>query len=135
MTGSEANQESMKYSQPATTLFRCAAIVACLIAGSAFGKGPTMGVAQHNLHEAADSLNKAKTSTQPIVELQKAINSLDEALHNKKGHRAEAVPIIERAIAQFKSGNRLDGYKTINEALAEIDKAVAAGHKNLKKKK
>ena len=79
-----------------------------------------MGVAQHNLHEAADSLNKAKTSTDPIVELQKAIHSLDEALHNKKGHRAEAVPIIERAIAQIKAGKRLDADKTINEALAEV---------------
>jgi Tfp pilus assembly protein PilF len=116
-------------------LSRVFSIIACFITGSAFAGHPTMGVAQHNLHEAADSLNKAKTSAQPIVELQKAVNSLDEALHNKKGHRAEAVPIIERAIVQIKAGNRIDADKTIDEALAEIDKAVGAGHKNLKKKK
>jgi Tfp pilus assembly protein PilF len=93
-----------------------------------------MGVAQHHLHEAADFLNKAKTSIEPIVELQKAINALDQALHNKKGHRESAKPIIERAIAEIKAGRRIAADKTINEALAEIDRAVAAGHKNLKKK-
>lgn len=124
----------MNHRQPITPLFRILSIIACFLVASAFAGHPTMGVAQHNLHEAADALNKAKTSSHPVVELQKAINSLDKALHNKKGHRSGAVPIIERAIAQIKTGNRIDASKTINEALAEIDKAVAAGHKNLKKK-
>ena len=92
-----------------------------------------MGVAQHHLHEAADSLNKAKASADPTVELQKAIKSLDEALHNKSGHRADAIPIIEKAIAEIKAGNRVAADKSINDALADIEKAVAAGHKNLKK--
>jgi tetratricopeptide (TPR) repeat protein len=134
MTGNKTKTITMKFTQPITSLLRLFSIIACLIAASAFAGHPTMGVAQQHLHEAADALNKAKTSTQPIVELQKAINSLDEALHNKKGHRAAAVPIIERAIAEFKQGNRNAAYKTVDEALAEIDKAVAAGHKNLKKK-
>ena len=122
----------MKHHQPTTPLFRFFAIVACFIAASAFAGHPTMGAAQHHLHEAADSLNKAKTSVHPIEDLQSAIHSLDEAIHNKKGHRADAVPIVERAIAEIKAGNRVAADKTINEALAQIEKAVAAGHKNLK---
>jgi hypothetical protein len=122
----------VKLHQPTVPLFRILPIIACFIAASAFAGHPTMGVAQHHLHEAADSLNKAKTSVHPIEDLQSAIHSLEEALHNKKGHRAEAVPIVEKAIAEIKAGNRVAADKTINEALTEIEKAVAAGHKNLK---
>lgn len=124
----------MKHPHTSALLLRFVAIILGFLAATAIG-APTMGVAQQNLHDAADALNKARTSANPIVELQKAEHSLDEALHNKKGHRSAAVPIIERAIAEIKAGNRIAADKSINEALGEIDKAVAAGHKSLKHKK
>ncbi len=124
----------MKTKHTASHLLHFFSIIISFIAVTAFG-APTMGVAQQHLHDAADALNKAKTSAQPIVELQKAERSLGEALHNKQGHRAVTLPFIEKAIAEIKAGNRIAADKSINEALGEIEKAVAAGHKNLKHKK
>jgi len=103
-----------------------------LLSTPAFAGHPTMGVAQDHMHLAADSLHKAKGSTNPLADLENALGQLDIALHNKIGHRAEAAKIVELAIAQFKQGDRVAVDKSITEALAEIDKAVEIGHRNLK---
>ncbi len=107
-------------------------IAACLLSTSSFAGHPTMGVAQDHMHEASNALNRAKGAANPVTELESALAQLDEALHNKKGHRTGAALIVEKAIEQFKQGDRVAGDKSITEALSEIEKGVEAGHRNLK---
>ena len=86
-----------------------------------------LGGAQPRMHEALDALHRAKTSANPIADLQAASLALQHGAHNKAGYRIEAIPIVERAIAELNAGERVAADKSIDAAISKVEKAVAAG--------
>ena len=82
---------------------------------------------QRRMHEALDALRRAKTSAQPIEDLQAASLALQHGRRNKAGYRAEAIPLVERAIAELANGDRISADKSINAAINKVEKAVGAG--------
>jgi len=79
------------------------------------------------MHEALDALRRAKTSAQPVEDLRSASQALSHGRRNKAGYRIEAIPIIERAIAELSAGDRIAAGKSIDAAINKIEKGVGAG--------
>jgi len=104
-----------------TYLLRLCSLFLSLVAATAFGG------AQPRMHEALDALHQAKTSANPVADLQAASLALRHGSHNKAGYRAEAIPIVERAIAELNAGERIAADKSIDAAISKVEKAVGAG--------
>jgi isocitrate/isopropylmalate dehydrogenase len=79
------------------------------------------------MHEALDALHRAKTSANPVADLQAASLALRHGAHDKAGYRVEAIPIVERAIAERIAGARIAADKSIDAAISKVEKAIAAG--------
>src|SRR4051812_4357708 len=76
------------------------------------------------MHEASEALHAAQTSGNPIEDLQKARRSLETARANKMGDRADAIKLIDKAIAALKSNDRIEADKLIKQAILLIEKGV-----------
>ena len=99
-------------------LFRLA--VACiLLAGVAYAGAPRM-------IDAIDALRRAKTSADPWKDLNIAAQNLRFATKKKVGYRAEALHIVESAIATRPDKITLD--RMIDDAIAKAEKGAAEGH-------
>ncbi len=101
----------MKHRRLRSFCLRVCPFVLSIIAVTAFG-GP-----QLRMHEALDALRRAKTSAQPAEDLRTASRALSHGRRNKAGYRVEAIPIIERAIAELSAGDRIAADKSINAAI------------------
>jgi isocitrate/isopropylmalate dehydrogenase len=104
-----------------TLVLRLSSLLLSLAAATAFAG------AQPRMHEALDALHRAKTSANPIADLQAAALALRHGAHNKAGYRVEAIPIVERAIAELNAGERVAADKSIDAAINKVEKAVGAG--------
>lgn len=80
------------------------------------------------MHDALDALRRAKTSAQPVKDLQAARLSLEHGKHNKAFYRKEAIPLVNRAIKATQAGDRIAAGKLIDQAISKIEKAVKAGN-------
>ena len=77
------------------------------------------------MHDASEALHAAQGSANPLEDLQKARRALEMAKANKQGHRADAIKLVDGAIAAFKAGKRVEANKLIQEASNLIEKGVA----------
>jgi hypothetical protein len=77
------------------------------------------------MHDASDALHAAQTSASPVEDLQKARRSLEMARPNKQGHRADAIKLVDDAIAALKAGKRAEANKLIQQASSLIEQGVA----------
>ncbi len=90
-------------------------IVACtLFAGVAYAGA-------HRMIDAIDALRRAKTGADPWKELNIAAENLRHATRNKVAYRAEALHIVESAIATHPDKITLD--RMIDDAIAKPKKA------------
>ena len=78
-----------------------------------------------NMHEGLDALRKAKTSAEPLADLNAAYHRLKQGKHNKEGYRVRAMNLIERAMESVKAKEKIAANKLIDEAITVIEKAVA----------
>jgi len=91
------------------------------------GKGPhgDGGGAEHpDMHEALDSLRKAKTSAEPVADLNAAYHRLKQGRENKEGYRARAMNLVEKAMDAERAKQKVEADKLIDEAITVVEKAV-----------
>lgn len=77
------------------------------------------------MHDASDALRAAQVAADPVAKLQEAARHLRQGRPNKQGYRVAAPKHTTDAIAAIKAGKRVDANKAIQQALTEIQKAVA----------
>ena len=77
--------------------------------------------------DGIDALRRAKTAADPWKELNIAAQNFRFATKNKIGYRAEALHIVESAIATHPDKITLD--RMIDDAIAKAEKGAAAGHR------
>ena len=99
-----------------------------VVPSSAAGKNGDGGSGREhpNMHEALDALRKAKTSAEPIADLNAAFHRLKQGRQNKEGYRVRAMNLTERAIELLKSKEKIEAGKLIDEAIKVVEKAVTA---------
>jgi hypothetical protein len=78
------------------------------------------------MHDALDSLRKSKTSAEPLADLNAAYHRLKQGGHNKEGFRVRAMNLIEQATEKRKAKENVAADKLVDEAIAVIERAVAA---------
>jgi hypothetical protein len=89
-------------------------------------KGPDGGGKEHPaMHEAIDALRKAKSSTDPMANLNAAYHRLKQGRQNKQGYRARAMGLVEKAMEELKAKRKVESDKLIDQAITVIEKAVA----------
>lgn len=91
------------------------------------GKGPRGdgGGAEHpDMHEALDALRKAKTSAEPVADLNAAYHRLKQGRENKEGYRARAMNLVEKAMDAERAKQKVEADKLIDEAITVVEKAV-----------
>jgi hypothetical protein len=76
------------------------------------------------MHEALDALRKAKTSAEPLADLNAAYHRLKQGRQNKEGYRVRAMNLTERAMELLKSKEKIEAGKLIDEAIKVVEKAV-----------
>jgi hypothetical protein len=76
---------------------------------------------------AIDALRRAKTSAEPIRDLQVAAENLRLASKNKAGYRGEALQIIDKIIATRPP--KIDFDRMVDDAISKCEKGAAAGFK------
>ena len=86
------------------------------------------------MHDASEALHAALTSADPIEDLQKARRSLETAKANKMGQRADAIKLIDKAIATLKANDRIEADKLIKEASLLIEKGIELHPRDGKRK-
>jgi len=105
----------------------CLALLLPAMAEGKKGKGPGdgSGMEHPDMHAALDALRKAKSSTEPLADLNAAHTRLEQGRKNKEGFRARAINLIEKAMAERKAKHNVESEKLIDEAITVIEKAVA----------
>jgi hypothetical protein len=91
------------------------------------GKGPRGdgGGAEHpDMHAALDSLRKAKTSAEPVADLNAAYHRLKQGRENKEGYRTRAMNLVEKAMDAERAKQKVEADKLIDEAITVVEKAV-----------
>lgn len=86
----------------------------------------TVAIAYAGAPRMIDALRRAKTSADPWKELDVAAQNLRFAAKKKVGYRAEALHIIESAIATHPDKITLD--RMIDDAIAKAEKGAATDH-------
>lgn len=105
-----------------TSLLRACGMMLVFIAATAFA------TTQPRMHEAADALNSAKRSPNPMEDLVTAKQRLRHGATDKGGYRVEAMRLIDQAIGKLKAGDRLAANKLIDQAITKVGRAVTTGH-------
>ena len=77
-----------------------------------------------NMHEALDALRKAKTSAEPLADLNAAYHRLKQGKQNKEGYRVRAMKLTERAMEALRAKEKIEAAKLIDEAIRVVEKAV-----------
>ncbi|MEA3188295.1 MAG: hypothetical protein QOD99_2125 [Chthoniobacter sp.] len=88
------------------------------------------GAEQPRMDNAIDLLQSAKTVEKPLPVLKAAKEALQKAARNKKGHRIEAIGLVDEAIAEAVTGNHDKMVQKVNHAISQIHagKDVGGGH-------
>lgn len=79
-----------------------------------------------NMHEALDALRKAKTSAEPVADLNAAYHRLKQGRQNKEGYRVRAMNLVQQAIQKRKAKENVEAGQLIDEAITIVEKAVTA---------
>jgi|SRR5689334_21312673 len=101
----------------------CLALLLPAMAEGKKGNGP--GMEHPDMHAALDALRKAKSSTEPLADLNAAHTRLEQGRKNKEGFRARAINLVEKAMEERKAKHNVESEKLIDEAITVIEKAVA----------
>src|SRR4051812_13917202 len=86
------------------------------------GGGAESGREHPDMHEALDSLRKAKTSAEPLADLNAAYQRLKQGRQNKEGYRVRAMNLTEQAIEKRKAKENVEADKLIDEAISVVEK-------------
>ena len=96
-------------------------IILCVLSVLALAGSPLRLIAaQPEMNSAIEQLEKAKRAEHPIEHLEKAKTHLEEAEHNKKGERVEALHQVHEAIEAARKGEHGRMEEHINRAIAEV---------------
>lgn len=77
--------------------------------------------------DAINALRRAKTSAEPMKDLDIAAQNLRLAGKNKVGYRGEALHIVESALATRPDKITLD--RMIDDAIAKAEKGASVSHR------
>ena len=101
--------------------------IAVLPVAHTFAQGNKKGSGREHptMHEALDALRKAKTSAEPLADLNAAYHRLKQGRQNKEGYRVRAMNLTERAMESLKAKEKIEASKLIDEAIQLVEKAVA----------
>jgi hypothetical protein len=88
------------------------------------GKAKGSGREHPDMHEALDALRRAKSSAEPIKDLNTAYHRLKQGRQNKEGYRVRAMNLVEKAMEEEKAKHKIEADKLIDQAITVIEKAV-----------
>ena len=95
--------------------------VICAVSIVALTLGTTrLQAAQPEMNDAIEQLEKAKHAEHPMEHLEKAKLHLEEAEHNKRGERVEAIHQVNEAIEAHRKGEHKLMEEHIDFAIKEI---------------
>jgi hypothetical protein len=75
------------------------------------------------MNQVLNALRNAKTSASPLIALQAASKALHKGRH-LTGYRAEAITLVDKAIADLNAGDRAAADKSIDAAIVTMEKLV-----------
>jgi ABC-type branched-subunit amino acid transport system substrate-binding protein len=100
-------------------LTRILAIVAIVL-----GMFSTLNAAEPRMEKAIELLKQAQAASNPVPQLEKAMEHLQNATGNKAGFKVDAIKTIKEAIKKAKKGDNVR--ELIGKAIAQVQTGINA---------